>query len=293
MASMKSKLFRILTRIFIKGKLEKELTSGKISHFREVPVPPYNLKKKFSVVEEERENSKVFYISPKSGGTNKKVLYLHGGSYVHTFVKQHWDFLGDLIEKTGASVVVPDYPLAPNHTFKESFLLVEPLYRSLVKESPENFVLMGDSSGGGFALALAQKMREEGEVQPSQIILLSPWLDIGLQNPEIADVEPFDPYLAVTGLQMAGRIYAGGTDIGNYRLSPVNGDLSNLGKISLFMGTHDILYPDAKRLRSICESKSIKINFYEYPGMIHCWMLMGFYESKLTTRKIFELVNKG
>jgi acetyl esterase/lipase len=283
-----------LTRLFIKGKLEKELTSGRISHFREVPMPPAKFKKKFKVTCEVIENSNIFFISPKNAISVKKVLYLHGGSYVHTFVKQHWAFIEALIDNTRCSVVMPDYPLAPYHTFDESFSLVEPLYRSMVKDGDDDFILMGDSSGGGFALALAlaQKMRNENVFQPSQIFLLSPWLDVGLKNPEIAEVEPFDPYLSIKGLRMAGKLYAGSAAIDNYCLSPVNGDLSVLADIYLFIGTHDILYPDAKRLKSICESKSIKINFYESQKMIHCWMLMGFYESKVTTGKIFDLINK-
>jgi acetyl esterase/lipase len=37
---------------------------------------------------------------------------------------------------------------------------------------------MGDSSGGGMALALAQKARDAGLQQPRDLVLLSPWLDV-------------------------------------------------------------------------------------------------------------------
>ena len=49
----------------------------------------------------------------------------------------------------------------------------------------EKLTIMGDSAGGGMSLALAQKFREECLPQPSNIVLLSPWLDITMTNPDI------------------------------------------------------------------------------------------------------------
>jgi len=57
-----------------------------------------------------------------------------------------------------------------------------------VKE-PDDLIMMGDSAGGGFALALAQKLKNESIDQPAQIILLSPWLDITLTNPDIKEID--------------------------------------------------------------------------------------------------------
>ena len=43
-----------------------------------------------------------------------------------------------------------------------------------------------------------------------------------------------------------------------------DGDFNGLGKISVFTGTNDILYPDAKKFKNMAEEKGIKINYYEY-----------------------------
>lgn len=63
--------------------------------------------------------------------------------------------------------------------------------------NPAELIFMGDSAGGGFALALAQKIRDENDPQPGQIILLSPWLDITLTNPNINDIDGIDPFLVL------------------------------------------------------------------------------------------------
>jgi acetyl esterase/lipase len=94
---------------------------------------------------------------------------------------------------------------------------------------------MGDSAGGGFALALAQALLEKELPQPGNIILISPWLDITMTNPEIPAFEEKDPMLAVYGLAEIGKVYAGNTDPGHYMLSPINGPVVGLAPITLFM----------------------------------------------------------
>ena len=68
---------------------------------------------------------------------------------------------------------------------------------------------MGDSSGGGMALGLADALREEGIEQPDEIIALSPWLDIANENPEIPDLEPLDPMISQIGLNLASEYWVG------------------------------------------------------------------------------------
>ncbi len=43
---------------------------------------------------------------------------------------------------------------------------------------------MGDSAGGGLALALEEKLSQEEIEMPEKTILISPWLDTRLTNPK-------------------------------------------------------------------------------------------------------------
>ncbi len=108
---------------------------------------------------------------------------------------------------------------------------------------------MGDSAGGGLALALAQKLKKDGMTQPQQIILLSPWLDVTMTNPEFKDREAGDPMLDIEGSQMAGKAYAGRLNTKNYLVSPMYGDLTGLAKISLFTSGKDMLIADVRKFR--------------------------------------------
>lgn len=187
---------------------------------------------------------------------------------------------------------MPDYPLAPEHTHRESFEMVTTLYKQLLSTvSADNLILMGDSSGGGFALALAQKLRDEQLIQPSQIVLLSPWLDITLTNPEITNIAGNDPFLEVEILRKAGNLYAGDVDAEHHLLSPINGPLEGLGRISLFIGSKEILIADARKLKAAAEAKGIKINYWVYEDMVHAWMFLNLPESKRARQQIIDLIS--
>jgi acetyl esterase/lipase len=232
--------------------------------------------------------------SKKKPDSEKQILYLHGGAYVQNFNIFHWKFLVELVRTTNSTVTAPDYPLAPASTYKESFDMVQILYLQLLSQTaPHNLILMGDSSGGGFALALAQKMREEGLNQPGQLILLAPWLDITLSNPEINDIDPHDPFLEKESLQKAGYLYAGNTSPDHYLLSPIYGSLQGLGKISVFAGSKDILVADARKLKSLAAAHGSQLNYFEYRDMVHGWMFLNLPESKKARQQIIDLIMHG
>ena len=254
--------------------------------------PTRKIYSSFHVDKYQIKGHSVYTLYPRERKSNKHILYLHGGAYVEGFLKPHWDFLHILIKNTGCTITTPDYPLAPENTYKQTFSMVSGIYRELAgKVDQKNFILMGDSSGGGMALALAQLMKNNNVAQPDQIIMLSPWLDISLKNPEIKDIDPSDYFLGVDGLKLAGKAYAGDEDPDCYLLSPVNGTLEGLGRMSLFTGSNEILVADARKLRALAEEKGIVMNYYEYPGMFHAWMLLNLPESKKARKQIISLIN--
>ncbi len=292
MASIKSKIFSsLLHAVGLKQSLEKEMTKGTINRKIDMPKPPKILKKKLDIKINQIEGKNVFILRKKHHVTNQVILYLHGGAYIHNINIQHWLFLESLIEASNCTIIVPEYPLAPKNTYEDAFKMVEPLYKQwIAQRGANNMILMGDSAGGGFALALAEKLRKEFVPQPAHIILLSPWLDISMNNPDIKLVDGKDPLLGIEGLQLAGKSYAKETDVNHYLLSPINGPIEGLGEISLFIGTHELFIADARKFKALCESKGISINYFEYQEMPHDWVLMGFPESKQAISEIINLI---
>jgi acetyl esterase/lipase len=271
--------------------LSQRFASGRFQFFNQSH-PPQTLKQICTIRQYQVNNRNVFELSPRrSNASGKHLLYFHGGAFVSGFLSFHWKFLASLVERTCCTISAPDYPLAPDYTYKESFAMAEWIYAKLLEShDPRDLILMGDSAGGGFALSLAQKLHMDRIPQPDQIILLSPWIDLTLSNPQLLAFRGFEPFLGIDGLRNIGKLYAGDTPPDHYLLSPVNGPLDGLAKISLFIGTKDILLADARKLKYQLSSIGESVNYFEYEEMAHAWMFLNFPESKKAREQLVKLI---
>jgi epsilon-lactone hydrolase len=138
-----------------------------------------------------------------------------------------------------------------------------------------NITLMGDSAGGGMALAVAQQLRDRGK-QPTRILLIAPWLDVTMTDPRIADVAPHDRLLTVDGLVQCGRLYAGDLDPSDPLVSPINGSVAGLAPIEVFVGTHDMLYIDSLRLAEKAAAEGTQLRLTTKDGMQHVYPELPF-----------------
>ncbi len=217
----------------------------------------------------------IFIVKPKKQEKSDiKILYFHGGSYMAEASKQHWEFIEKIVNDTGATVILPDYPLAPKYTYKDVFKMIVPFYKEVIEKVDANhLILIGDSAGGGLGLALEEKIGEENLPMPAKTILISPWLDVRLTNPEINEVQKVDKELNKETLKLAGIAYAGDDGMNSYLVNPIEGDLSKLQNVTILTGTYDILNPDVQILKEKAEKIGVKINVKEYEKAGHIWMI--------------------
>lgn len=217
----------------------------------------------------------IFIVTPKNKEKSDiKILYFHGGSYVAEATKQHWDFIERIVNDTGATVILPDYPLTPKYNYKDVFKIIEPLYKEIIEKVDVNhLVIMGDSAGGGLGLALEEKIGEENLPMPAKTILISPWLDVRLTNPKIEEVQKNDKQLNKETLKLAGIAYAGEDGIDSYYVNPIDGDLSKLKNVIILTGTYDILNPDVYELKQRAEKVGVSIEVKEYEKAGHIWFI--------------------
>lgn len=151
------------------------------------PLIPKQVKFKRPLKEYQIEGMQVLEMAA-ADETKPVILYLHGGGYRQGFQLFHWKMLADLSKATGCGLVMPDYPLLPEHTALEAHSLVLKLYSELLKRFPASkIIIMGDSAGGGFSLALAEEILEHSLPSPMHLILISPWVDITGGDESIAD----------------------------------------------------------------------------------------------------------
>jgi acetyl esterase/lipase len=210
------------------------------------------------------------------------VLYLHGGGYIAEPVSWHWLLVARLARDVPARVVVPLYPLATRGLPADVVSGVADLLDELLGEARAaggRLVLMGDSAGGGLALAAAQAARAQGRPQPDRISLISPWLDVTMTHPDQPAIARQDGMLRIDGLAEAGRCYAGALDPADPLVSPLNGSLAGLAPLTVLCGTHDVLLPDSRRLAAGAAEAGLAIDYHEAPGLPHCYPLAPIPES--------------
>lgn len=216
----------------------------------------------------------LYSIKTDNAKTDKTILYIHGGAYTAVMSKHHWSFLKNIIDDLGCKIIVPEYPLIPEGNYKDVYEFIYPLYKDVLKEiGTDKLILVGDSAGGGLSLALCQKNGDDNIPEPSKTILISPWLDVRMDNPEIKDVQKYDKDLNRVTLKIAGDIYAGKDGESKYFVNPIMGPLDKLKNVTIFTGTYDILNPDVHILAEKAKNINADISIDETEGAGHIWFI--------------------
>ncbi len=238
-----------------------------------------------NVEESTFENMQVFTLGDKRA--KNLVFFLHGGAYVQQPTFAHWIFLERLIRMSGCRMMVPIYPKAPDHQVSE---VLPSLLRLFTKQEGEQITLMGDSAGGGLALALAQSMDERIRSRLDHLILISPWLDIELTNPSIDFLQGQDPMLSKEELRLFGTAWRGNVDPTDWRVSPLFGSLANLPPIVLFVGTHELFLADARALRRKAKQEMAMLEYHEGKRMNHDYPLFPIPEARRVQSRIAAII---
>lgn len=260
----------------------------------------------------------VFIWNNKHNPTQPVLLYTHGGGYLHQPSIMHYISVARIARLLDARVVFPIYPKLPNHTFEEAFQSLDALYRIVLStvDSSERITIMGDSAGGGLALAFAMYARDHHLAQPKHIVLFSPWTDIATNNPAIAQYEPLDPMLKAWPIQQLGKLWAtpiktknsitdpstarpaknnnsNNTDYArNPYVSPLYGAFDCLGTITIVVGTHELLYPDSERLHQALSAQGIRHHYIVGDKMNHVYPIYPIPEAWRVQRNIASIIAK-
>ena len=236
-----------------------------------------------------------FVMNPKEK-PEKLLFYFPGGSYTDQPRAVHFQFLNALVEYTGAMVVIPIYPKIPHADAETSYAAVLSFYEDFMAEQEyHKLYFMGDSAGGGMALSLAMQLRDAGMQGPDELILLCPWADVTMSNPDIPDYEKKDTALDAMQLARLGELWAGDLDATDPIVSPLYGSFEGLGEIHLITSKGEILYPDIMLLSEKLDASGIEHDLLVSPGMFHVWPLYLMYnipEVQETCWDIVDMVNK-
>ena len=217
------------------------------------------------------DSVRAFWID-KQNATRGVLVYLHGGAFYFGPVKEHWEYIGRICKQTGMAGIMVDYGIAPQEPFPIGLDQIIELVTTL--DLPPNWFFLGDSSGAGMAVSAVFKLRELNETLPKKLILMSPWVDATLQNPDIELKKNEDVMMTVERLSCAARDYVGDADPADPLISPMFGELAGLPPTLIQMGTADLLWPDCRKFYKNCLDAGVDVRYEEVPGAFHDFMML-------------------
>ncbi|WP_321937027.1 MULTISPECIES: alpha/beta hydrolase [unclassified Paraburkholderia] len=216
----------------------------------------------------ENADVKGWWIRPRSAPAHRAILFLHGGAFVLGSATGYRGFASQIAARAGVDTFVLDYPLAPEHPFPAAHDAVLAALRWLAKGGIREVALIGDSAGGGLALAVLG-VAERPAVSIASVAAFSPWVDLAFTGPSFHSETTHDPVLTRPVLANAAAAYLGAADPADGRASPLHAIAGRLPPIALQVGTDELLLDDARRYAAAAAEQGNTVQLEVYEGLHH------------------------
>lgn len=208
----------------------------------------------------------------------RSVLYLHGGGFVigHDGYDEP---VRRLAAASGCRVVALRQRLAPEHPFPAALDDAVRAARWLhaqwtVCGGTEPPGVIGDSSGGTLAAAVAQQLTAE-RVPIAFQVLIYPMLDALATSPSYIEFGSGYGFTREKALWYFDQYLPAGVDRRDPRVSPLcKQDLHGLPRTLVITAGYDPLRDEAVAYANKLKEQGVEVDHWSYPGMIHGFFQM-------------------
>ena len=205
------------------------------------------------------------------------ILQLHGGGYMSGLQGQYRKMAGLYAEiSSGAAVLSVDYRLAPEYPFPAALEDAVAAYKWLRDKGYESdrIIVVGDSAGGGLAMALCMELRTNGEPMPAGLVAMSPWTDLTASGESYDTNYERDPLFGKTRDSLVyNRDYVGDHDPMDEYISPMFGDFRGFPPMLIQVGSYEMLLSDSVDVAAKARGQGVKVRLSIYDGMFHIFQM--------------------
>lgn len=237
------------------------------------------------------------WIRAEGTGTDRVVLYLHGGAFVCCGLRTHRRMTSRISGSIDGSVLSVDYRMMPRNPISHAVEDGVDAYRFLLDSGyrPDQIVLGGDSAGGYLAFMVALALPTVGLPAPAGIFTMSPLTDMDPtgklthENASKCSVFPANAVPALTALadRVDARIVVEGER--GPRVSPVDGDLAGLPPVLIQVGSTEMVYADAELMSQRLSDAGVDSELQVYENQVHVFQSADFVpEARQALRAIGE-----
>jgi acetyl esterase/lipase len=250
--------------------------------------PPEKMRRRVDVATDESVGFPVYKFGPKTGAkcTGRHALYIHGGGYIYDIAPAEFRLIAALVERAGLTILAPIYPLAPEHTWRDSLPQVCELARG--QRGGGAPLVMGASAGGGYALTVAEVMASEGRKPVA--VLISPYGDALASDPRTAEYDARDPSLSAAALRTMLSAWAGDDDPRRPEVSPLFGNFAGIDQMMIVTGTNDVLHPQALQISDKARAEDVDCKLVIEDRCTHTYPLMRIPEARRAIDMIVDFI---
>ncbi|MBV8922012.1 alpha/beta hydrolase [Bradyrhizobium sp.] len=274
--SLRAELARLGLRVFLKRRGRQFDVEAWRARMRAmaplVPRPP----RRSRSIDMKTGAIRVQRVATDKSRADRHVLYLHGGAYMAGSPAHYRHFSWRIADALHANIWMLAYRLAPEHPYPAALDDASEAYAHLADTAGDysRLFVMGDSAGGGLALALLLRLRDEGRRLPTAAVAISPWTDLALTGASLKLNADADPMLTTEPLPELAELYLAGLNPRSPYASPLYGDTTSLPPVLIQVGSDEILRDDAVRMAEKLIRDNPKSRLEVWPRMPHCWHLL-------------------
>ena len=216
-------------------------------------------------------------------GKRRIVLYMHGGAFLTCGVNTHGRLVETLSNFSDSPVLVVNYRMIPKHSVGMALDDCYDAYKwlRLTGYDPEQIVLAGDSAGGYLALALAEKLQQEGLAgeSPAAIVTLSPLFEIDNEaranHPNIHSDAMFPPKAFTALVDLVEAAAARNVVDGKAEeiFEPLDHIEPGLPRTLIHVSGSEVLLNDARKAAHMLAAAGVPVEVRVWPGQMHVFQI--------------------
>lgn len=227
---------------------------------------------------------KSYWLNKSSIDQKHIIIYLHGGVYVYGSFKAYRAMLSHLAGSLNSAILYVEYSLSPEHPYPAANNDILKVYRELQHKYPGyKITIIGDSAGGGLAISLVHNAQKVNLPVPTNLALISPWIDLKGNNKSYETKQAVDPILNKGFLHDHALLYAGNR---MKEADPSEIKFKQFPPVLLLVGSDEILNDDARNFYAYIKPIQPAARFKEFEGQKHVWIF-----SDINAKPSVEAVN--
>src|SRR6476620_7524747 len=238
-------------------------------------------------------------------GKRRIVLYMHGGAFLTCGVNSHGRLVETLSKFADSPVLVVNYRMIPKHSVGQALDDCYDAYKWLRLKGydSEQIVLAGDSAGGYLALALAERLQQEGLAgeSPAAIVTLSPLFEIDNEaranHPNIRSDAMFPPKAFNALVELVEAAAARNAVDGKVEevFEPLDHIEPGLPRTLIHVSGSEVLLNDARKAAHMLAAAGVPVEVRVWPGQMHVFQLAApaVKEATRSLRQIGEYIREA